>query len=96
MYCTDVITGETRFEFNAPNRVREVMLEFVNGDENRRVPMRREHSRWVASLPLSPGWFFYRFTLDGRPRWDRETGSVGAGGGVRCSLAIVSRTLKSN
>src|SRR5262245_61875258 len=91
MYCTDAITGETRFELSAANGVREVILEFLNGGETRRVPMRRERSRWIAHLALAPGWVFYRFNLDGRPRWDRQAGSLCAGDGLRYSLAVINR-----
>lgn len=92
MYCTDAATGETRFELNRPAtaRAREVFLECFSPRENFRIPMIRQRSRWTACVALPPGWFFYRFHIDGRPRWDRDGGTMRTDDGARCSLAIIN------
>ena len=90
MYRTDAATGKTKFELARPTRTVEVFLECFRAQEKFRVPMIRERTRWIARLALPPGWFFYRFHVDGRPRWDGDSGTVRTGDGARCSLAIIN------
>ena len=89
MYCTDAATGETRFELTKPASAREVFLECFSPRKKFRVPMVRERSRWTARVALPSGWFFYRFHVDGQPRWDRDAGKMSTNDGGRCSLAII-------
>lgn len=92
MYCTDAVTGETRFELPRPVTVhaREVFLECFNLRETFRVPMIQDHARWTACMDLPTGWFFHRYHVDGRPRWDRDAGTMRTSNGARCSLAIIN------
>ena len=90
MYRTDAATRETKFEMAGPS-AREVFLECFNEQNALRVPMKRAQSRWTVRLALPMGLFFYRFHVDGRPCWDRDSGKVNAGNGVRYSLALINR-----
>ena len=92
MYCVDTLTGEAVFELEVPRIAREVLLECFNQSERFCVPMQRQESRWIARMALASGWFFYRFKVDGRPRWDRGTGTARTADGRRFSLAVISRS----
>lgn len=96
MYCTDAITGETLFEFAAPVSARKVLLEGCRGAENVRVPMRRVRSRWKARLAIAPGWFFYRYKVDGHLRLDAGAGRLRTGDGQRYNLAVIQSCLPSH
>jgi hypothetical protein len=89
MYCTDAITGETLFEIAAPLSARKVWLEGQAGLEKVRVTMRRVQSRWLARVALAPGWFFYRFKVDGRLRLDSGVGRLRSDDGQRYNLAVI-------
>jgi hypothetical protein len=53
--------------------------------------MKRAQSRWMVRLALPMGVFFYRFHVDGRPHWDRDSGRMNASNGDRYSLALINR-----
>ncbi len=89
MYCTDSTTGETLFAFAASTLARQVVLEGFTDNERVRVRMRRKSKRWTARVALSPGWFFYRFEVDGKTRWDRDAGRMKMQDGRPCSLALI-------
>jgi len=89
MYCTDEMTGDTRFEV-AGATATEVVLEGFNERGSISVAMKRERSRWSARLALPKGWFFYRFRIDGQPHWDRDVGKLSAENGGRYSLAVIN------
>ena len=90
MYRTDVRTGETVFALPQPSGAREVVLEGFSDHGPLRVPMSHEAAGWVARLALAPGWFFYRFSIDGRPRYDRSAGKLKSADGQAWSLALIS------
>ena len=98
MYRMDAATGETIFALTARATVQEVVLEGFSETESQRlrVPMRREAAGWVARLPVRPGWFFYRFCVDGRVRSDRGPGKVRASDGAAWSLALIHRGYTCN
>ncbi|HEV2695064.1 MAG TPA: hypothetical protein VG347_19370 [Verrucomicrobiae bacterium] len=89
MYCTDVITGETRFQFPAPRAARSVILEAFTGQKQLRVRMQHRAGEWIARLKLPSGWCFYRFEVDGKTQWDRACGKMKTQDGRPCSLAMI-------
>jgi hypothetical protein len=93
MYCKDTLTGETLFEIAAPLSAHKVLLEGRTGLENVRVTMHRVQSRWLARLALAPGWFFYRFKVDGRLRLEPGAGRLRTGDGQRYNLAVIESNL---
>jgi len=90
MYRNNMATGETEFALQAGREAREVVLEGFSETERMRVPMRRAAGGWVARVAVSPGWFFYRFCIDGRKRWDRAAGRLRTTDGGTWSLALVN------
>jgi hypothetical protein len=96
MYYTDFVTGETLFKFSAARIARSVVLEaFANRGERIRLQMQRHANNWIARIKLAPGWCVYRFEVDGKAQWDRDTGKMKARDGRACSLAVISTPLKS-
>jgi len=89
MYRTDVMTGETVFALRQPSKAREVVLEGFSDRGPLRVPMSHEAAGWVARIALAPGWFFYRFNVDGRARHDRSAGKLRSADGHPWSLALI-------
>lgn len=89
MYRNDTLTGETEFALDADAGAREVVLEGFTETERMRVPMRRADCRWVARIVVVPGWFFYRFSIDGRARRDRSGGKLRTADGESWSLALI-------
>lgn len=90
MYRTDVRTGETVFALPQPTGAYEVVLEGFSEQGPLRVLMSPEASGWVARLALAPGWFFYRFCIDGQARYDRSAGKLKSADGQAWSLALIS------
>lgn len=90
MYRNDTLTGETEFALDADAGAREVVLEGFTETERLRVPMRRGGRGWVARITVDPGWFFYRFSIDGRARRDRSGGKLRTADGESWSLALIS------
>ncbi|HVU07516.1 MAG TPA: hypothetical protein VHG89_03120 [Verrucomicrobiae bacterium] len=95
MYCTDVVTGETLFQFSATRAARSVVLETFANRKRLRVQMQRCANDWIAKLKLPSGWYFYRFEVDGKIKWDRAIGKMKTRDGHPCSLAMISTGLKS-
>jgi hypothetical protein len=96
MYRMDDSTGETVFALrnrSGTSQAREVLLEGFSEHGPLRVPMRREAVGWVARLAITPGWFFYRFCVDGRAKWDRGAGRMRAADGRPWSLAVIHSSL---
>lgn len=91
MYRMDAATGETVFALTARESVQEIVLEGFSETGRLRVPMQREARGWVARIAIQPGWFFYRFCIDGRTRSDRGMGKVRAADGGTWSLAMINR-----
>jgi hypothetical protein len=89
MYQTDAATGETVFALKERAKAREVVLEGYSETERLRVPMCRAGSGWTARIAVNPGWFFYRFCVDGRSRWDRGSGKLRSSDGGAWSLALI-------
>lgn len=89
MYRNDTLTGETEFALDADAGAREVVLEGFTETERMRVPMRRAEHVWVARIVVDPGWFFYRFSIDGRRRRDRTGGKLRTTDGESWSLALI-------
>ena len=89
MYRNDTLTGETEFALDADVGAREVVLEGFTETERMRVPMHRVHRGWVARIVVDPGWFFYRFRIDGRSRRDRAGGKLRTADGESWSLALI-------
>lgn len=89
MYRNDTTTGETEFALESGDGAREVVLEGFSENGQMRVPMRREARGWVTRVAVAPGWFFYRFCIDGRARWDRTAGKVRTADGTAWSLALI-------
>ena len=96
MYCNDTATGETEFALDAGDGAREVMLEGFSDRERVRVPMHRAACGWVTRIAVHPGWFFYRFCIDGRTRWDRSAGKLRTADGSAWSLALINSGQVSN
>ena len=92
MYRTDSATGETEFALDARDGTREVVLEGFSETERLSIPMRRAAGGWVARIAVHPGWFFYRFCIDGRARWDRSAGKLRTTDGSAWSLALINGT----
>ena len=90
MYRTDVRTGGTVFALPQPAGARKVVLEGFSDQGPLRVPMSHEAAGWVARLALAPGWFFYRFSIDGRARHDRSAGKLKSADGQSWSLALIN------
>jgi hypothetical protein len=90
MYCTDFVTGETLFQFPAPDTARSVVLETFANRKRLRVRMQRCANDWIAKLKLPSGWCFYRFEVDGKVQWDRHAGKMKTQDGRPCSLAVIS------
>ena len=91
MYRIDSATGETVFALTAGTSVREVVLEGFSETERLRVPMQLGPTGWVARIVVRPGWFFYRFCVDGRTRSDRGSGKVRSADGGSWSLALINK-----
>jgi hypothetical protein len=89
MYCTDSVTGETLFQFSARGMARSVVLEAFANHQRLRVQMQRCASNWIARLKLPSGWCIYRFEVDGKTQWDRQTGKMKTHDGRPCSLAMI-------
>jgi hypothetical protein len=89
MYRNDKRTGETEFALDAVNSAREVVLEGFSGNARLRIPMHRVARRWVARIALGPGWFFYRFCIDGRTRQDRPGAKLRTADGQSWSVALI-------
>ncbi len=95
MYCTDSVSGETLFQFPAANPARSVILEAFANRKRLRVQMRRRANDWIAKLKLPAGWYFYRFEVDGKTKWDRAVGKMKTQDGRPCSLALIQNGFKS-
>jgi len=89
MYRNDTATGETEFALESGDGAREVVLEGFSETERMRVPMRRADRGWVARIAVDSGWFFYRFSIDGRARRDRSGGKLRTADGESWSLALI-------
>jgi hypothetical protein len=90
MYCNDADTGRTLFVLPTRVGMRKVMLEGFSENQKFRVPMRRKARNWFVRLAIMPGWFVYRFEVDGRAKWDRDVGKCKSADGRACSLAVIS------
>lgn len=90
MYCTDFITGETLFQFPDSGSPRQVFLEAFADGKRLRIRMQRRTRDWIARIKLPAGWCFYCFDVDGKVRWDRDTGKMKTQDGRACSLALIS------
>lgn len=84
-----MLTGETEFALDADAGAREVVLEGFTETERMRVPMHRADRGWVARIAVDPGWFFYRFSIDGRSRRDRAGGKLRTADGQSWSFALI-------
>ena len=60
-----------------------------------RVRMQRRARDWVAWIKLPSGWCFYHFEVDGKARWDRDTGKMKSNDGRVCSLALITINTKT-
>ncbi len=90
MYTLDVSTGETVFALTPSSGAQEVVLEGFSDRGRLRVSMQYESTGWVARIALAPGWFFYRFSIDGRTRHDRAVGKLKSSDGQSWSLALIN------
>ncbi len=90
MYRNDTLAGETEFAVDADVGAREVVLEGFTETERLRVPMHRANRGWIARIAVDPGWFFYRFSIDGRAHRDRSGGKLRTADGESWSLALIS------
>jgi hypothetical protein len=68
---------------------RRVTLEGFGDSKCLRVRMRREENGWSAKVRLGAGWFFYRFIVDGKSKWDRDAGKCKTQVGRACSVALI-------
>lgn len=90
MYQCNLRTGETTFHWRGAAARRVTLVCDPDSPRPRRAPMQPAADGWQASLELPVGWHFYAFEVDGRRRWDRDTGKLRTRGGQPCSLAVIT------